>query len=188
MAIIGQLLLWVGFISGALATVFREEIEADPWSTINWTWYGGSVAVIVCGVVAIRYSKSLSKSDSSQAEANLDILKKSLEQLIVNVESLKKELPQMSPQQMLQFIDTNLTNDFSMFADSRQSIADKYGLSVFAETMSQFAAGERAVNRAWCAAADRYVDEVAICIERAGAFLHETKHELDEAAANDDAP
>ena len=69
------------------------------------------------------------------------------------------------------------------FADGRDSITVEYGLSVFAEVMTQFAAGERAINRAWCAAADRYVDEAAACVERAVVFFHEAKRELDAAPA-----
>ena len=89
----------------------------------------------------------------------------------------------MTPRQMVEFIDVELADDLREFADGRDSITAEHGLAVFAEVMTQFAAGERAINRAWCAAADRYVDEAATCVERAVMFFHEAKRELETAAA-----
>jgi hypothetical protein len=44
--------------------------------------------------------------------------------------------------------------------------------------MTEFAAGERAVNRSWSAAADGYVDEVAVCLEKAELFFRNVETAL----------
>jgi hypothetical protein len=183
MKILGQILLWAGFLSGSLATVFQLEVADNKWSTIDWRWYGLSVAVGVAGVIMIHASKLAAAGTSEKSQADLEQIKVNLEQLIVSVESFNQTIAQMNPKQMVEFIDNNLADDMREFADGRDSITIEYGLSVFAEVMTQFAAGERAINRAWCAAADRYVDEAAACVERAVVFFHEAKRELDAAPA-----
>ena len=34
--IVGQLLLWAGFLAAAFHTVRQDEIVDDKWATINW--------------------------------------------------------------------------------------------------------------------------------------------------------
>jgi hypothetical protein len=182
MSILGQILLWAGFLAGSLATVFRLEIADDKWSTIDWSWYGISVAVGVAGVIMIRASKLAARGTSQKSQADLEQIRTNLDHLIVSVETFHQNVGQMTPKQMLEFIDNNLADDLREFADGRESITIECGLAVFAEVMTHFAAGERAINRAWSAAADRYVDEAATCVERAMNFLHEAKRELDAAA------
>lgn len=213
MKILGQILLWLGFLSGALATVFHSpgkglnyvkgltqdqvdeagmrfelpdlsglEIPADGWNLIQWPWYLISVAVAIAGVVLLYAGKSSEGKKSEKTKANLEEIKKSLDRLIVNVSSFKKSMQTMPPSQMTKHIDDVLADDFRIFADGRDSITAEHGLPVFAEVMSQFAAGERAVNRAWSAAADGYVDEAETCIERAEQMLRVAQTELISAS------
>ena len=44
--------------------------------------------------------------------------------------------------------------------------------------MSEFAAGERYMNRAWSASADGYVEEAASCIDQATSNLHAAQEAL----------
>ena len=48
-----------------------------------------------------------------------------------------------------------------------ECIAHSYGLAAYADVMSCFAAGERYLNRAWCASADGYIDEIHQYIDKA---------------------
>ena len=202
MKLIGQVLLWLGFLSGSLATVFcapsagvdyvkglsqnvideggmrfeladLSEIETpnDGWGLINWPWYLVSVGVSVAGVVLLYRAKSSEGQQSEKTKSNLQEIKSSLDSLIQNVSSLRGSLDEMAPSKITKYIDDVLADDFRVFAEGRDSITAEHDLATFAEVMTQFAAGERSVNRAWSAAADGYVDEVATCIERAESML-----------------
>ena len=105
MNLLGQLLLWAGFVAGSLATVFKLEITEDKWSTIDWTWYGIAVAVGVAGVIMIRASKLAAAGASEKTQADLEQIKASLENLIVSVERFNQDVAKMSPHQMVDYID-----------------------------------------------------------------------------------
>lgn len=181
MNILGQILLWAGFLSGSLATVFNVEVKDDKWSTINWPWFLISVAVGLVGVVLLHKNRKSAAAQSDKSSSNLKGIKENLENLIANTSQLNKDIGGMKPKEMLNYIDRSLTDDFRDFADGRDSITAEHGLDVFAQVMSAFAAGERSVNRAWCAAADGYVDEAATCIDRAEDFLKQARDALKAA-------
>lgn len=188
--IIGQILLWLGFLSGSLVTVMNTEVKpeapadgspVDPWATwqtINWQWYGVAFAVCLVGVVLIRIHKRQSGGKTEATSASLGEIRQALERLVRNLERLQQDLDRLAPSEITQFIDEELTEDFRTFADGRESMIAEYGLQKFADVMSLFAAGERAVNRAWSAAADGYVDEAETCIERGLAMLRKAQEEL----------
>ncbi|MEE9465766.1 MAG: hypothetical protein V3W14_09380, partial [Candidatus Neomarinimicrobiota bacterium] len=57
-------------------------------------------------------------------------------------------------------IDASFPDDLETFTSSREVISHLFGLQAYADVMSEFAAGERYLNRVWSASADGYVDEV----------------------------
>ena len=209
MKILGQVLLWLGFLSGALATVFsspskgveyvqtltQEKVDKgemrfqlpdvsgvavvdDGWHLINWPWYLISAGVAIAGVVMLYVSKSSEGQQTEKTKTNLKEIKSSLDRLLANIAKLQDSQDKMPPSKITKYIDDVLAEDFRVFAEGRDSITAEHGLSVFAEVMTHFAAGERAINRAWSAAADGYVDETATCIERAENMLISAKKEL----------
>lgn len=207
---LGILLLWAGFISGALATVWQAapekaaasksgsgenssdspsenpdnqsqvDEEVDGWQLINWTWYSVSVAAGVFGIVLIRVEVSGSNKKSDETKASLAEIQESLIRLSRNVEQLAKESKELPPSQILSRIDDDLADDFLTFADGRESMIAEHGLAVFADVMTHFAAGERAVNRAWCASADGYVNEAEDCLDRAAEMLRLAYQKLEQ--------
>jgi hypothetical protein len=208
MKIMGQIMLWIGFLSGSLATVFHApsdgveyvtkltpeavegfdlpdlsavEIPNEGWNLIPWTWYLASIGVCVAGIVFLRVGKASEGQKSEKTGANLAEIKTSLDRLIENTIHLSKETDQLAPSQIARKIDETLADDLRIFADGRDSITSEFGLNVFADVMTQFAAGERSINRAWSAAADGYVDESATCVDRAIEMFREAKVLLDSA-------
>lgn len=175
-SILGQVLLWAGFLSGSLATVFSLE-KPDPWSTINWPWYLVSAFVCLLGIVAIRISKRLKGNESEKSLSDYSTLPEYLGLVLNNLGELKKSQHEMRPSEIVAFIDDKLMDGMREFADAREAIIPQKGLHGYADIMTQFAAGERAVNRAWSAAADGYVDEVELCLERAETFV-QNAHQL----------
>jgi hypothetical protein len=53
------------------------------------------------------------------------------------------------------------------FVDARTAIGHVYGLQEYADVMSYFASAERALNRAWSASTDGYVNEVNSSLQKA---------------------
>jgi hypothetical protein len=109
-------------------------------------------------------------------------LSERLTRLIDNLEVLIKSVDELPPSQITARIDEQLADDFREFADGRNLITTEYGLNVFADVMTQFASGERSVNRAWSAAADGYVDESETCLKRGKDLLQESHRLLNQAA------
>ncbi len=156
-------------------------IPSSPWSTVNWLWYGISAGVCIAGIVVLHSGKKSNAAQSQKSEANLKQIKANLADAVVNTDRLGQEIKNMSPRQIMTFIEENLYDDLRDFADGRDSITVEHGLETFASVMTQFAAGERVINRAWCAAADGYVDEATRCISVASDMLGSAKKLLESA-------
>ncbi len=183
MRLLGQILLWTGFLGAAVASVWRLEIANDPWSTVPWGWYGGSMLVGVCGVIMLRASMNIAAGDSATVDANVSTLGSCMDQLLVHIGELRSTLADSAPLDVVHFIDEKCAGPFSDFADARYALVQLYGLQAFAEIMTQFASGERFVNRAWSAAADGYMEEAGASLERAEGHLQRASEQMRVLAA-----
>lgn len=61
------------------------------------------------------------------------------------------------------------------FLNARPEITARLGLGGYARLMDAFAAAERAINRAWSAAADEVESEANTCLDRAAELLAEAR-------------
>lgn len=207
MRMLGHLLLWSGFLVGSLMTVFnapREGVEyvkaltpgsesvkdfqlvdlssvqvpENGWHLIPWVWYSVAAATCFVGVVLLHATRRTATQKSEQSAANLQQITIALEHAIAKTQQLSKESSITAPSQIVARIDDEIADELRTFADGRESITTEYSLKRFADVMSPFAAGERAVNRAWSAAADGYIDEATDCLERAVEMLSAAHKEL----------
>lgn len=160
-----------------------EPLPDDGWHLVNWTWYSISFLVGVAGVVAIRVGASEATQKTEETQSSLAEIKESLNRLVLNLGQLVKDSKTMAPSKILAKIDDELAEDFRTFAEGRESMTVEYGLSVFADVMTHFASGERAVNRAWSASADGYVNEAEACLERGLEMLQQAYQILDSQKA-----
>ena len=174
----GQLLLWSGFIAAAFVSVRQQEFAEDKWSTVEWPWYVGAMVVGAIGAVMIRKSKAASEQSSSKVEAQYSVLETQLNVLRQAVSELRTMCDHVAPSQMVKLIDDRCAEPFAEFADSRNALVQRFGLQGFADVMTQFASGERFVNRAWSASADGYMDEVSRSLERADFHLQSASEKL----------
>lgn len=181
MTIIGQLLLWVGFLGAALASVCQIESEdVHPWQTIPWNWYAVSMAIGVAGVVVLRVSSKAAAQHAGRVEGEFEILVTSLATLQKNVADLSRQQETTELHETVSFIDRHCAEPFSDFADSRNALVQRFGLQGFAEIMTQFSSAERFVNRAWSAAADGYPNETKSSLEIAESHLKRASQLMDE--------
>lgn len=61
------------------------------------------------------------------------------------------------------------------FINARAELTARLGLGGYARLMDAFAAAERAINRAWSAAADEVENEANACLDRAAELLEEAR-------------
>jgi hypothetical protein len=168
-----------------LATVYEVKNEADPWSTIPWLWFGISAAVSFAGVVLLRMKIGPDEKHEEKTAESLTALNDSIARLANSAALIAKKQDKLAPTEMVHEIDEYCADDFALFVEKRKSMISAYGLKDYANVMTQFSAGERAMNRAWSAAADGYVDEVRDCLERSHRHLKETHDLLSNLAAGE---
>ncbi len=139
----------------------------STWSTINWTWYLISAGICLLGIGFLHAGRKPNAHHAERLSANLEQIKSNLADLVVNTQRLQHDIKGLQPGQILAYIEGQLHDDLRDFADGRDSITAEHGLELFARVMTQFASGERAINRAWSASADGYVEEAASCVDHA---------------------
>lgn len=180
--IAGHVLLWCGFLAAAFVTVRSTEVAGDPWSTIAWPMYTTTLTVAAIGVVLLRMTARRGMGGPEQVIGTIEGLQENLK--AVNG-ALFRFLESWSPEKVYDvhgWIDENLARDLAEFADARSALVREFGLRVYGQIMADFAGGERMINRAWCASADGYADEVEICLQRASSFLQNAAVRIDKLA------
>ncbi|UCD51446.1 MAG: hypothetical protein JSW27_02205 [Phycisphaerales bacterium] len=175
---IGFLLVTVGFVIAALATVVDQGAiqsldaptavdESVDESPIKWLWYVPALAVGVAGVTMIRTTEARQSKTEHHVAANIETVEGSLQRIATNLDQLNAEKDAIDTYDMRHKIDELFMDDLEQFVDARQSIVHRYGLAAYGEIMGSFAAGERYLNRVWSASADGYIDEVNEYLEKA---------------------
>ncbi len=168
-------LLACGFLGGAYVTALDVE-------EVNWLWFGLAAIAAIAGVVlAKRADRDAATSDELLA-TNQGELNDSLGGIVGNLRQLD-EGADMELEALPHWIDETLRPDLRRFADARESMVHLYGLQTYADIMSEFAAGERYINRVWSTAADGYGEEAAIYLKRAGQQFEDALAQLSTLSA-----
>jgi len=157
---LGFLLVSVGFLGGALASVLNE-------TAVRWNWFVPAVMVGFVGVVLVRMGQRREIHATERLVSNMQAIQESLRRIAQNMARLNSEKQSLDPYEVRHRLDELFPDDLTTFIAARESIAHSYGLAAYADVMSSFAAGERYLNRAWCASADGYIDEIHQYIDKA---------------------
>ena len=131
----------------------------------------------------MRRVKSHDTLDEAKTEAEYSAVRNSLEDVLSAISRLNATTDR-TPNEVLGSIDGECAEPLSDFAEARQAIVKRFGLNTYADVMTEFASGERLINRSWSAAADGYVDEVTASLNRAEQHLREAKAILDTAESH----
>lgn len=153
---------------------------ASLWPTINWYVYVPALVVGVIGAVLLRCTKSTANGEAGADGTSLEPLRTSLSKLLGEVGRLKNDLPMMAPEEVVAFVDDRCVSHCNSFADQREVIKSLLGLSRFGEIMSEFASGERFLNRVWSAAADGYMEEAYRSVQTAFEFFSAAERALNQ--------
>lgn len=152
-------------------TAKRTSLIVNKWPTVNWLWYGLSMAFGIVGVVLLRKTSKSAETESTRVAGEYSIVSSKLAELNQRIGELRTNLDDLAPQDVVEFIDQTCSEPFADFADARNALVQRFGLHPFAEIMTQFASSERFLNRAWSAAADGYMNEVRDSVERSNAHI-----------------
>ena len=133
----------------------------------------------VVGNCPITLSSVTTKDSALVFRAELG---ESLSNIIRDLEQINGDSQSLSANELRDAIDEKLRDDLRRFADARESLIHLYGLQAYADIMSDFAAGERYVNRVWSAAADDYDAEAWTYVGKALTRFKEATGRLEAAS------
>lgn len=165
MKAVGFLLLIAGFLAGAYATALDTEHT-------DWTLFLPAAVVAAIGVMMVKRATQGASRSQEVLDANRGELTDSLNNIVATLDVLQGS-EKLEGDALRDAIDSRLRDDLRRFADARESMVHLFGLQTYANIMSEFAAGERYINRVWSASADGYTEEARDYLGRAsGQFRH----------------
>jgi len=168
----GYVLITIGFLAGALASVQSEA------NKIEWAWFVPAFLLGVVGVVLARVATRQASRNADAMSTNLSTLTRSIDRIVERIGQLNEEKSSMHPNDVHTRIDELFPEDLQAFAEARESIGHAYGLPAYARVMNEFAAGERYLDRVWSASVDCYIEDVMEYLERARDQFTRTQQEL----------
>ncbi|MDH4047419.1 MAG: hypothetical protein OEW68_09800 [Gammaproteobacteria bacterium] len=162
----GFLLLVAGFLGAAYATALDVEV-------IDLALFLPAAATGILGVIAIKRDARGAARSESVLTSNRSELTESLQAIVIALEDIDARKDSIGVAALRGEIDKRLRADLRRFADARESMIHLFSVQTYADIMSEFAAGERYVNRVWSASADGYGAEAhAYLLRAAGQFRH----------------
>lgn len=142
------------------------------WKAVYWPGYLMSIAIGISGAILIRSSGRGATDTDLHRQAGLEQMFATLQTLNTQIDRLIEALPQLAPEETVTWIDTHCAPLCADFADNRELMKSAFGLNGFAAVMSDFASGERFLNRVWSAAADGYMEEAWRSLRTSQQFFH----------------
>ncbi|MEQ9561909.1 MAG: hypothetical protein RLN69_05260 [Woeseiaceae bacterium] len=171
------LLLTGGFLLAAYSTALDTDATA-------WALFIPAALIGIAGVGVIKHHARGEARSESVLSANRNELTESLGNIVRGLDDIVSRKDSIGIDTLRDEIDRLLRADLRRFADARESMIHLYGLQTYADIMSEFASGERYVNRVWSASADGYVDEAHAYLDRARSQFQHAKGQLASAASS----
>jgi len=172
---IAYLLLAGGFLTGAYATALDVQ-------SVDWTLFGIAAIAAIAGVVMAKRASRAHATSGTVLETNRNELNESIGNIVRDLGKMNGGSA-AEGEELRKWIDEQLRPDLRRFVDARQSMVHLFGLQTYADIMSEFAAGERYINRVWTASADGYDAEAATYLGRAAEQFADAQRQLGEASA-----
>lgn len=176
MKALALLMVIVSFLAGAFLA------SLDPRS-INWLLMAPVLIFGVLGLWLHRKARHAEIRAGTRLEGNIQTLGESLDNIARNLEAVCARGDDLPVYEARFEIDRLFRKDLDNFANARESMIHVFGMQNYADVMSNFAAGERYINRVWSASTDGYVDEVRTYLERARSQFREAREHFHELAA-----
>jgi hypothetical protein len=173
MKLFGIFLVAASFLAGSFVTVL------DP-REVNWYYMIPALLMGLAGLWLYRKAQHQESRAGDKLAGNMTTLNSSLKNILRNLEELCARGEDLPVYEARYEIDRLFRDDLNSFADARKSMIHIFGIQNYADVMSNFAAGERYINRVWSASTDGYIDEVRMYLERARAQFTEGNRHFSE--------
>jgi hypothetical protein len=173
MKTLALVLVIASFLVGAFLS------SLDPQS-INWTIMVPTLGVGLVGLWLHRKAAHGEIHAGQRLSDNIQVLTDSLDSICRNLESVCARGEELPVYEARFEIDRLFREDLSAFAEARESMIHVFGMQNYADVMSNFAAGERYINRVWSASTDGYIDEVRLYLGRAREQFAEARRHFAE--------
>ena len=171
---LGYFLVAVGFLGGAFVTSLDVQ-------NVDWRIFGGMAAAALIGLIIYKRQVGALARSEEVLELNRVELRESIANVVEDLRDINEgELTQGAV--LRDRIDLKLREDLRRFADARESMVHLFGLQTYADIMSNFAAGERYINRVWSASADGYDEEANAYLKKAAGQFDAARQQLLKAA------
>ena len=153
---------WTLFASGLLAAAL---LTVERATSVHWYRYDIALLALLIGAFLLRRT---AEHPAGVLIINIQAIRSSLTMLSAKLRKLDtKKRADLGVFGIHGFIDAHLLADLDRFLAARETLIHRHGLMRYGRIMDAFAAGERALFRAWSASVDGYVDEVDACLDRA---------------------
>lgn len=171
------ILIIAAFLAGAFLS------SLDPL-TVNWVFMAPALLLGVMGLWLYRGAQRTELRAGHRLAGDIQVLEQSLDRIRENLDAVCARGDDLPVYEARFEIDRLFRDDLSRFAEARESMIHVFGMQNYADVMSNFAAGERYINRVWSASTDGYVDEVRMYLARAREQFHEAHAHFRELAAS----
>lgn len=169
------ILVALSFLAGAFLS------SLDP-EAVNWVYMTPTLLLGLVGLWLHRKAAHREIHAGQRLAGNIDVLATSLDNIARNLDAVCARGDDLPVYEARFEIDRLFREDLSRFAESRESMIHVFGVQNYADVMSNFAAGERYINRVWSASTDGYVDEVRMYLERARGQFRDARQHFEELA------
>ncbi len=171
---VAYLLLIGGFLGGAYVTALDIE-------KVDWMLFGIAAIAAIAGVILAKRADKARATSGEVLENNRNELNDSLANVVRDIKQMTSG--QMEKGEALRdWIDDKLRPDLRRFAEARESMVHLYGMQTYADIMSEFAAGERYINRVWSASVDGYDKEAETYLYKAARQFADAQGQLMRAS------
>lgn len=167
---LAYVLLCGGFLGGAYVTALDVE-------NVDWLMFGIAAIAAIAGVIIAKRADRAMATSGELLENNRNALNTSLGSIVSGLKQMT-DGPVAKGEALRNWIDETLRPDLRRFVEARGSMVHLYGLQTYADIMSEFAAGERYINRVWSTAADGYDEEAEIYLMRASEQFEDALKQL----------
>lgn len=139
-----------------LAIVALIGVVVSKTAFLTWHSFFPGLFIAVAGAGLLGMPQKMEHRDEEGVSKKVDPAK-CMETVIKIINEI--DFAKMNPKTIQEKIEDIQLNNLVPFAEARHQFQHDYGVVNFADFFSDFATGERNVNRAWSALVDGYLDE-----------------------------
>jgi hypothetical protein len=161
----------VGFAAMAIGFLWGAYVVVAHLDHVDWRFYAPAFLLCAIGSFMLRHARRSAGAHAEKVESDITTIETSLATLLERVRQMNADAPEGDVYSFSKRIDDECLETINSFVDAREAMIHRFGLAQYAAMMDRFALGERSLNRAWCASADGYIDEVNVCLARAEEHL-----------------